>query len=168
MEEHHNYNYGYYHSPIGWIKIKANEQLVSLSFLEDISIEQWERKKTIDNIVIRSCVEQLKQYFEKKLRNFNLPLAIKGSSFQELVWSEAFKIPYGMTISYKELAKMINRPTAARAVGNALGKNPLALIIPCHRIVRKNNSKIVNYFWGKERKLYLQELEENFEDDVNI
>lgn len=152
-----NKNYGYYQSPIGWIKIFADEQVISLSFVDDISQEQ---RIPSNNPVINNCINQLNKYFNYKLQEFNLPLAIKGTSFQELVWSETFKIPYGVTISYQELAKRINRPKAVRAVGTALGKNPLAIIIPCHRVVRSDNNKIVNYFWGKERKLFLQSLEQ--------
>ncbi|MGL5268300.1 MAG: methylated-DNA--[protein]-cysteine S-methyltransferase [Spiroplasma sp.] len=159
MKKHFSKNYGYYHSPIGWIRIVANEQLISLSFIDNISDEQWDLKKVFDNVVVSNCIDQLKQYFEKKLQKFNLPLIIKGTLFQELVWSETFKIPYGSTITYQQLAKRINKPKAIRAVGSALAKNPLAIIIPCHRVVRKNNSNIINYYWGRERKIFLQELE---------
>lgn len=161
MKKHLNKSYGYYHSPIGWIEVVADEQLISLSFIDDFHDEQWNIKKISDNIIVQNCLEQLAQYFEKKLQNFNLPLAIKGSSFQELVWSEVFKIPYGRTITYQDLARRIKRPKAIRAVGSALGKNPLAIIIPCHRVVRKGNSNIINYYWGKERKIFLQKLEES-------
>lgn len=157
MKKQNNKSYGYYHSPIGWIKIIANEQVISLSFVDQISKEA--RIKN-DSFVVQECIKQLKQYFNQELQEFNLPLAIKGTAFQELVWSETFKIPYGSTITYQELARRINKPKAVRAVGSALGRNPLAIIIPCHRIIRKNNPNIINYYWGKERKIFLQELEQ--------
>lgn len=160
MKKYFNKSYGYYHSPIGWIKIVADEQLISLSFIDDFDDKQWDVEQVSGNIVVQNCLEQLQQYFTKKLQQFNLPLAIKGSAFQELVWSEVFKIPYGQTITYQELAQKINHPKAFRAVGSAVSKNPLTIIIPCHRVVRKNNPNIVNYYWGKERKIYLQKLED--------
>lgn len=150
--------WSYYQSPIGWIKIVIdNEQLISLSFIDKNVNNDF--VQITNNIIIHDATEQLKKYFENSLQEFNLPLAIKGTAFQELVWSETFKIPYGTTITYQQLAQKINKPKAARAVGSALAKNPLAIIIPCHRVVNSNNNKVVNYFWGRKRKLFLQSLE---------
>lgn len=149
-------NYGYYQSPIGWIEICANDQIINLAFIEEVNEKQL---LPFNNVVINNCIEQLKQYFANQLQEFNLPLAMNGTPFQNLVWKEVYKIPYGTTITYQELANRINKPKAIRAVGTAVGKNPFAIIVPCHRVIRTNNDKIINYFWGKERKIFLQKLE---------
>ncbi|MDQ7982898.1 MAG: methylated-DNA--[protein]-cysteine S-methyltransferase [Spiroplasma sp.] len=148
-------DYGYYQSPIGLIEIIADDKIISLGFVTEIVDDNLINP---NNLVINQCLMQLDQYFKQELTTFNLPLNIKGTPFQELVWKQASKIPYGKTITYQELAQKINKPTAVRAVGSALGKNRLAIFIPCHRVVASNN-KIINYFWGKERKLFLQRLE---------
>lgn len=148
-------SYGYYHSPFGWIKVTGDEQIISLELSDPVD----EAIDSLDNPVVRNCIEQLHKYFTNQLQEFNLPLAIKGTPFQELVWSETYKIPYGTTITYKQLAERINHPKAVRAVGTALGKNPLAIIIPCHRVLATNN-KTINYGWGKERKIFLLALEQ--------
>lgn len=148
----------YYHSPIGWIEIVGDQEITSITLVENIADKNL-ALATNDNPVINECIKQLQQYFNQQLQVFNIPLAMKGTLFQELVWNEIAKIPYGATISYQEIAKKINRPKALRAVGTAVGKNPMPIIIPCHRVVRSGNSKIINFGWGKERKIFLQSLE---------
>ncbi len=148
-------SYGYYQSPIGLIKIVADESLISLEF---VATKDNQEVLNSNNMVIKNCLKQLDQYFKQELTTFDLPLAPKGTEFQELVWKETLNIPYGQAITYQELAEKINRPKACRAVGSALGKNPLAIFIPCHRVVSRNK-KIINYSSGKERKIFLQELE---------
>jgi methylated-DNA-[protein]-cysteine S-methyltransferase len=86
----------------------------------------------------KEVLSQLKKYLEGKLRRFDCPLDFGGTPFEKKVWSELAKIPYGQTRSYKEIAKAIGHPKAFRAVGNANGKNPLPLIIPCHRVIESN------------------------------
>jgi methylated-DNA-[protein]-cysteine S-methyltransferase len=83
----------------------------------------------------REAVRQLRAYFEGRLRRFDLPLEPRGTPFQQRVWGELRKIPYGRTVSYGELAARIGRPTACRAVGAANGRNPLPILVPCHRVV---------------------------------
>lgn len=148
-------SYGYYQSPIGLIKITADENLINLAF---VATKDNQKVLNSNNLVINNCLKQLDQYFKQELITFDLPLAPKGTEFQKLVWKETLKIPYGKAITYQELAQKINRPKACRAVGSALGKNPLAIFIPCHRVVSRNK-KIINYSAGKERKIFLQELE---------
>lgn len=149
-------SYGYYQSPIGLIKITADE--ASVLSLEFIETKVNQEALNSNNLVINNCLEQLDQYFKQDLTTFDLPLAPKGTKFQELVWKETLKIPYNQAITYQELAQKINHPKACRAVGSALGKNPLAIFIPCHRVVSRNK-KIINYSSGKERKIFLQTLE---------
>lgn len=148
-------NYGYYQSPIGLIKITADENVISLTFVEPIVNQTV---STSNHLVINNCFKQLDQYFKQERTTFDLPLAPTGTEFQKLVWKETLNIPYGEAITYQELAEKIKRPKACRAVGSALGKNPLAIFIPCHRVVSRNK-KIINYSSGKERKIFLQTLE---------
>ena len=101
---------------------------------------------------------QLEAYFAGRLRAFALPLDARGTSFQLQVWEALRAIPYGVTISYSELARRIGRPSAARAVGRAVGQNPLAIVVPCHRVVGSGGA-LTGFAWGIERKRRLLEFE---------
>jgi methylated-DNA-[protein]-cysteine S-methyltransferase len=102
--------------------------------------------------------EQLDAYFNGELEHFDLPLAPEGTEFQLRVWNELQRIPYGETISYRELAERIGDPRAVRAVGLANGRNPLAIVIPCHRVIGADGS-LVGYGGGLERKRWLLDHE---------
>lgn len=102
--------------------------------------------------------EQLGRYFRGARRSFDLPLAPQGTDFQRRVWQELLRIPYGQTISYGELARRIGKPGAARAVGLANGRNPLAIVIPCHRVIGADGS-LTGYGGGLLCKQALLELE---------
>ena len=101
---------------------------------------------------------QLEEYFEGGRTSFDVPLALDGTPFQRRVWHTLQKIPYGETISYGELAKRVGQPGAARAVGLANGSNPIAVIVPCHRVIGANG-KLTGYGGGMERKRILLDLE---------
>jgi O-6-methylguanine DNA methyltransferase len=101
---------------------------------------------------------QLQEYFTGKRRQFDVECVFAGTPFQELVWRSLLSIPYGESISYSQLAKKISHPESSRAVGNALGVNPLAIIVPCHRVILKDGA-LGGYSGGLERKKYLLELE---------
>jgi methylated-DNA-[protein]-cysteine S-methyltransferase len=104
------------------------------------------------------AAEQLQAYFEGRRRSFSLPLAPVGTSFQRRVWEELTRIPYGTTLSYSLLAKRAGRPDAIRAAGAANGKNPISIVIPCHRVVGKDGS-LTGYGGGLARKRALLDLE---------
>jgi methylated-DNA-[protein]-cysteine S-methyltransferase len=106
----------------------------------------------------RAAAEQLDAYFAGELTTFDLPLAPRGSGFQLRVWTALREIPYGRTESYGELAQRIGSPGAARAVGLANGKNPIGIVIPCHRVVGSNGS-LTGYGGGLDRKRRLLDLE---------
>ena len=108
--------------------------------------------------LIQSCKKQLEEYFAGKRNAFDLPLAPKGTAFQQKVWKALTEIPYGETRTYGEIAAGIGNPKAARAVGMANNKNPIGIIIPCHRVVGANG-KLVGYAGGMEKKAFLLELE---------
>ncbi|MGK3201995.1 methylated-DNA--[protein]-cysteine S-methyltransferase [Amycolatopsis sp. MEPSY49] len=101
---------------------------------------------------------QLKEYFAGRRREFDLPLAFHGTPFQRSVWAALLDIPYGETASYGELAQLLGKPAAARAVGLANGKNPISIIVPCHRVIGSTGS-LTGYGGGLERKRYLLDFE---------
>ena len=109
--------------------------------------------------LLDSAVSQLNEYFSGIRKNFDLPLKFGGTEFQNRVWQELSKIPYGETISYKDLAERTGNIKACRAVGMANNKNPIPIIIPCHRVVG-SNGKLTGYAGGLEAKKFLLELEQ--------
>lgn len=117
--------------------------------------------------VLQESEKQLKEYFEGKRKIFELQINPKGTEFMKNVWQELEKIPYGKTATYKEIAERIGNPKAARAVGMANNKNPIPIIIPCHRVIGANE-KLVGYALGLSMKERLLELEdcENFGGNV--
>ncbi len=112
----------------------------------------------VDPAVLEPARRQLEAYFRGDLRDFHLPLALRGTPFQLRVWAELQKIPYGTTISYLELARRLGDPNATRAVGAANGANPVSIIVPCHRVIGANGS-LTGYGGGLENKKKLLELE---------
>ena len=116
---------------------------------------EWEP----DRGTLKEPAKQLTAYFAGKLRDFDLPLAPEGTPFQRAVWGELVKIPYGETTSYGELARRLGNPNAVRAVGLANGANPIAIVIPCHRVIGSNGS-LVGYGGGLPIKQALLTLEQ--------
>lgn len=111
-----------------------------------------------ETALLREAKRELDAYFAGRLREFSVPLAPRGTAFQERVWQELRRIPYGQTITYGELARRIGAPQAARAVGMANGRNPLPVFIPCHRVVGAGN-KLVGYTGGLDVKIALLSVE---------
>ena len=107
---------------------------------------------------LRECARQVGEYLAGKRRRFDLPLAPQGSDFQRRVWIEIARIPFGVTLAYAELARRAGAPGAARAAGAATGRNPLSIIVPCHRVVGSDGS-LTGYAGGIERKTRLLEIE---------
>ncbi|MBL0141906.1 MAG: methylated-DNA--[protein]-cysteine S-methyltransferase [Betaproteobacteria bacterium] len=107
---------------------------------------------------LRECARQVAEYFAARRTRFDLPLAPRGTPFQQRVWREIAKVPVGETITYAELARLAGSPGSARAVGAATGRNPLAIVVPCHRIVGANGS-LTGYAGGLPRKRRLLALE---------
>ncbi len=111
-----------------------------------------------DNAVMREAARQLAAYFRNALRHFDLPLAPQGTAFQQSVWRTLAGIPYGDTISYGELARRVGKPTAMRAVGAANGRNPLPIVLPCHRVIGADGS-LTGFGGGLPTKQFLLTLE---------
>ena len=146
-------------SPVGKIEIiEENEKLIELNIYNE---ERNEKKNNIieeDTRLLLEVEKQLKEYFKGKRTKFEIPLNPKGTEFMKKVWKELLKIPYGETKTYKEIAEKIGDSKASRAVGMANNKNPIPIIIPCHRVIGSNN-KLVGYALGLDIKQYLLDLE---------
>ena len=141
-------------SPLGFTKICGDENGV-----QSISILNSEEKiTTVIPEVLEDCVYQLNEYFEGKRKDFSLKLNPQGTEFQNSVWQGLLQIPYGKTCSYLDLSKKLGDVKAIRAVANANGKNPLWIIIPCHRVIGSNGS-LTGYAGGLHRKKWLIEHE---------
>lgn len=147
-------------SPIDELLLTSNgTELTGLYMVEhknsSVAIApEWQRN---DELFKDACT-QLTAYFAGQPQQFDLKLAPQGTAFQKQVWQALQQIPYGQTISYGELARRINNPQAVRAVGLANGRNPISIIIPCHRVIG-SNGKLVGYGGGLDRKKYLLTLE---------
>ena len=112
-----------------------------------------------DHPVLRLAAEQLQQYLRGDRQPFDLPLDLAGgTAFQQAVWQALLRIPRGQTTSYGALARQMDRPTAVRAVGAAVGRNPLSMVVPCHRVLGKDGS-LTGYAGGLDRKTALLRLE---------
>ena len=108
---------------------------------------------------------QLDAYFAGRRQAFSLPPCPSGTDFQKKVWKQLQKIPYGVTITYGELACRVGCPKGARAVGSACGKNPIGILIPCHRVVGQNGG-LTGFAWGLDRKKYLIQLEKSLTEQL--
>lgn len=147
----------YYHSPVGLLKISGTEHYISeVSFFDKVQKAEG-TKKNLPPLMIQ-CIEQLIQYFHGERRIFELPIHQTGTPFQQEVWNELMTIPYGKTISYLELARKTGDTKATRAVANANGKNNVAIIVPCHRVIGASG-ELVGYGGGLWRKKWLLEHE---------
>ncbi len=143
---------------IGVILIEASDDaILSVAFV-DQKVEPQNAVTIQENDISRQGVQQLSEYFAGERTTFSLPLSPTGTAFQQRVWTQLCEVPYGETASYLDIAKALAKPTATRAVGAANGKNPIAIVIPCHRIIGANG-KLTGYAGGLERKSYLLELE---------
>ena len=144
---------GYVLTAIGVLEVAGDDEAIaSVKFTDQVS------DVSVTNRVVRTCMRQLQEYFSGKRRRFSVPLAPRGTAFQQAVWKELLRIPYSKTSTYGAVAKAIGRPRAARAVGGATGRNPIAVVIPCHRVLAADG-RLTGYAGGLERKSWLLERE---------
>jgi methylated-DNA-[protein]-cysteine S-methyltransferase len=140
----------YYPTAIGPLEIVGTHAgIVSVNFVEDQLPGDTELPPGIVG-----CANQIDEYFKGQRKEFVLDLILHGTEFQKTVWRELAKIPYGKIVSYGELAKLIGKPKAGRAVGSANGRNPISIILPCHRVIGSNGS-LTGYGGGIWRKEWL-------------
>jgi len=143
-------------SPVGRLIAEVNDDaLLALDFEKDGEVCRDEHP------LLDQLKDELRDYFEGRRKTFSLPLAPKGTPFQESVWKTLTHIPYGQTVSYSVEAEMLKHPKAVRAVANANGKNKIAIIIPCHRVIAKDGG-LGGYSGGLWRKEYLLALEAKY------
>ncbi len=146
-------------SPIGEILLLGTQRgLSGLYLATPTKPHVIPAQATRNTELFTAIVRQLQEYFAGKRKEFDLQFDLKGSEFQKQVWFALYKIPFGQVISYKELAARISKPKACRAVGSANGKNPISIIIPCHRVIAADGS-LGGYGWGLEYKTKLLALE---------
>lgn len=146
----------FYHSEIGWIKISGTEAGIrSLYFVEDAEV--FEIKP---HPCLQECLRQLDEYFRGKRLTFSLKLLPEGTDFQKKVWKQLLAIPYGNTVSYQDIAAALGDKNAVRAVGSANGKNPISIIVPCHRVIGRNGN-LIGYGGGVWRKEWLLKHEKS-------
>jgi methylated-DNA-[protein]-cysteine S-methyltransferase len=139
----------YYSSPVGELIVEsAEDKITTVNFLKD------HKKEEVFNSIIEQCIEELEEYFFKGRKFFTVELNPAGTSFQKKVWNELITIPYGKTMSYESLAIKVGDVKSIRAVGLANGQNPIAIIIPCHRVIGKNGD-LIGYGGGLENKEWL-------------
>ena len=148
MEKHH------YHSPVGWLEITATDDAITA--LRVVSQPNNPEKSSLKVIV--QCCQELDEYFAGKRRNFEVKVYLKGTDFQNKIWKKLQEIPYGKTISYATLAQAAGHPRAYRAAGSANGKNAVAIIVPCHRVIASDGT-LGGYEYGLDVKKALLDLE---------
>ncbi|WP_407521108.1 methylated-DNA--[protein]-cysteine S-methyltransferase [Lacibacter sp. MH-610] len=145
----------YYQSPLGIILLKANKEAITI-----VSFQDAEPASIVysNSSLLQNAVQQLDEYFRGTRRHFELPLAPAGTDFQQSVWKELVQLSFGTTITYLQLAKRLGNVKSIRAAASANGKNPLAIIIPCHRVIGADG-KLTGYAGGLHRKQWLLEHE---------
>lgn len=153
----HSYSF---RSPIGTLILtEENNCITGLSLCWQP--EEQSRDTVQQSEVLCEAHRQLTEYFEGKRKQFDLPLAFQGTPFQKSVWGELCKIPYGETRSYQNIAEAVGNPKAVRAVGGANNRNPIMIIVPCHRVIHKNGD-IEGFGCGTEVKKFLLDLERKY------
>lgn len=147
-------------SPVGRLFVAGDESgLKHVSFCDSLPKDKVEHDGwQCSEKKLREPLRQLRAYFRKQLSEFELELAPEGTDFQKAVWNSLTRIPFGKTASYGDVARWIRNPAACRAVGLANGRNPIAIIIPCHRVIGSSGS-LTGYGGGLDRKKTLLELE---------
>ncbi|RYY00442.1 MAG: methylated-DNA--[protein]-cysteine S-methyltransferase [Gammaproteobacteria bacterium] len=144
----------YYSSPLGSLQIRCSDEHVQVVEFMDDEV----REEACEHALLQTCSQQLSDYFSGRLKEFDLPLQQTGTPFQQKVWDLLLQIPFGKTISYNTLSRQYGDLKAIRAVASANGKNNLAIIVPCHRVIGSNRS-LTGYAGGLWRKKWLLEHE---------
>jgi methylated-DNA-[protein]-cysteine S-methyltransferase len=153
--------FDFYDSPMGRMLIVGSDKgLSGLYFVDQKYYREVARDwlRAQDHKIVRETARQLKEYFAGARKEFDIPLAADGTPFQTSVWRAISSVKYGASITYSELARRAGHPGAVRAAGTATGRNPITIIVPCHRIVGSDGS-LTGYAGGLDRKRALRELE---------
>lgn len=150
-------NKDYFYSPIGNIQVIAG-----VNNIKSISFVEGDAKEKYPSLLTDVCIQQLYEYFSGKRMNFDLNLNIDGTTFQKHVWNMLLNVKYGHTISYSDFSRKIGRADAVRAIARAMSVNPLAIVVPCHRVIAKDGT-LQGYAGGLWRKKFLLDLESSVE-----
>ena len=150
----------YYQSPVGLLQVSGTDSYICEVAFPGRPAASPPASEYLPPLLLQ-CTEQLIQYFNGELRQFDLPLNQPGTAFQQEVWNYLLAIPFGKTISYLELARRTGDTKATRAVASANGKNNIAIIIPCHRVIGANQ-QLVGYGGGLPRKKWLLDMERKY------
>ena len=150
-------NYQYLESPVGRLRLVSNGESLTAIEWEDLQTESAEGIERSDG-ALEACANQLSEYFAGHRHSFDLPLSPEGTAFQQNVWSALKRIPYGEVRSYRDIAESLDKPKAVRAVGAANGRNPLPIVVPCHRVIGSDGS-LTGFAGGLEAKKILLRLE---------
>lgn len=147
-------------TPLGEITVARSAQGLSGIWFEGQKHHPGPLQAEIDasDELLNLACHQLQEYFAGRRKVFDLPLALEGTTFQQAVWAGLLHIPYGQTISYGELAERVKAPSAVRAVGAAVGRNPVSIVVPCHRVLGRDGD-LTGYAGGLDRKTALLSLE---------
>ncbi len=151
------------HSPVGSLKIVVKDDILMAVLWDNENPNRVRLPQMIEepkNSLILETEKQLNEYFSKKRKKFDLPLESIGTPFQMRVWQLLQQIPYGTTQSYKEIAIKMDNPLAVRAVGTANARNPISIIVPCHRVIASNGN-LAGFAGGLDRKKVLLDLEKD-------
>jgi len=149
--------YTYYESPIGLLKIGGTDQYIAeLSFVDNT--QQLAHGEPGVSDIIHICTEQLIEFFQGRRRIFDIPIHQDGTDFQQRVWNELLDVPFGKTMSYLDLAKKLGDPKVIRAAASTNGRNKIAIIVPCHRVIGTDKS-LTGYSGGLWRKKWLLQHE---------
>lgn len=149
-------------SPVGLLKIVVKDQALTAILWDNEKLNRVRLEEMVEEAqdpLILEIEKQLNEYFSRQRKVFNVPMKTMGTSFQEDIWDILTRIPYGATCSYKDIAVKIKRPQAVRAAGTAIGRNPISIIIPCHRVIASNGS-LAGFAGGLDRKRILLDLEQ--------
>jgi methylated-DNA-[protein]-cysteine S-methyltransferase len=145
-------------SPVGPLLLVARDGALAELLMTPFAVPHRDEPTDADAAVLDQAERQLADYFAGRLTEFDVPLELDGTPFQKLVWAELQRIPCGERISYGELARRVGRPGSARAVGLANGRNPVSIIVPCHRVVGSDGT-LTGYGGGLDRKAWLLDHE---------
>lgn len=151
-------------SPVGLLKIVVRSQSLEAILWDNEKLNRVKLDHMIEDKndpLILETEKQLNEYFLRRRKTFNLPIKGHGTTFQQAVWKLLTLIPYGTTWSYKDIAVKMNKPQAVRAVGSAVGRNPISIIVPCHRVIASDGS-LAGFAGGIDRKKTLLDLESTF------
>ena len=146
-------------SPVGELLIATDQRTIRLIHFQDgrHPLDLVDKRRG-DSPLLDEVKRQLDEYFQRERKEFDLPLAFEGTAFQRKAWEALLTIPYGQTVSYGEQARRIGQPNAARAVGAANGRNPISIVVPCHRVVG-SGGQLIGFGGGLQTKAQLLDLE---------